>query len=211
MANIKIDLDHPLIDGETITFKAPCDCTAVTGMIVYYPNDEGNATETKSFTFKDSHNNDLTGIGNLFSANAIVAVTVNTATGAAHLINADTNTYLENRITSHRHDGVYANAKISVVNVTASTTLALTHAEKTIRVNSANAVTLTVPTNASVTFPVGTCIIVTGVGAGTVTFTPASGVTINSKKGALSINGQYAAVTLYKSDTNVWELWGALA
>lgn len=99
MANINITLDHPLKNGETITFKAPCDCTAVKGMIVSYPNDEGSATESKTFTFKDSHCNDLTELGNLFSENAVVAVVVNTETSAAHILNADTNAYLENKTT----------------------------------------------------------------------------------------------------------------
>ena len=114
-------------------------------------------------------------------------------------------------VTLSASDVSAAAEKIGVVTVTASTTLALSHAEKTIRVNSSGAVTLTIPTNASVAFPVGTCIVVTGVGAGTVSFTPASGVTLNSKESKRTIDGQYAAVTLYKSDTNVWELWGALA
>jgi hypothetical protein len=53
--------------------------------------------------------------------------------------------------------------------------------------------------------------VVTGVGAGAVSFAPASGVTLNSKESKRSIDGQYAAVTIYKAATNVWELWGALA
>lgn len=104
-----------------------------------------------------------------------------------------------------------AAAKIGVVNVTASTSLALTHAEKTIRVNASDAVTITVRANANVAFPVGTCIIITSVGTGTVSIAPAYGVTINSKESKRTIDGQYAAVTLYKADTDVWELWGALA
>ena len=98
MANIKIDLDHPLKDGETITFKAPCDCTAVTGMIVYYPSDDGSETKSQSFSFKDAHNNTLTGIGNLFASGALVGVIVNTSNGSAHLLNADTNAYLEGNL-----------------------------------------------------------------------------------------------------------------
>jgi hypothetical protein len=118
---------------------------------------------------------------------------------------------LQSNITLAASDVGAAEAKIGVVNVTASTTLALTHAEKTVRVTASGAVTLTVPTNASVAFPVGTCIVVTGVGAGAVSFTPASGVTLNSKDSKRTIDGQYAAVTLYKAGTDVWELWGALA
>ncbi len=97
MANIKIDLDHPLRNGETITFKAPCECTAVEGMIVFYPNDDGTATQSQSFVFKDSHNKILTGLGNLFTESALVAVLVNTEANAAHILNADTNAYIESK------------------------------------------------------------------------------------------------------------------
>lgn len=140
--------------------------------------------------------------------NGVTTLVINANNGIEAVQNGSTLTLSLNATAA---DVGAAEAKIGVVSITASTTLALNHAEKTIRVNASGAVTLTVPTNASVAFPVGTCIVVTGVGTGTVSFTPASGVTLNSKDGKLSIDGQYAAVTLYKSDTNVWELWGALA
>ena len=101
--------------------------------------------------------------------------------------------------------------KTSGVTLTASTTLALTHAEKMLLVNSASAVTITIPTHASVALPVGTLINIAGIGTGTVTLSPASGVTLYSKESARSIDGQYGAVTLYKASDNVWYCWGALA
>lgn len=101
--------------------------------------------------------------------------------------------------------------KTSGVTLTASTTLALTHAEKMLLVNASSAVTITIPTHASVAFPVGTLINITGIGTGTVTLAPASGVTLYTKDSALSIDGQYGAVTLYKASDNVWYGVGALA
>lgn len=101
--------------------------------------------------------------------------------------------------------------KTSAVTLTASTTLALTHAEKMLLVNSASAVTITIPTHASVALPVGSLINIAGIGTGTVTLSPASGVTLYSKESACSIDGQYGAVTLYKASDNVWYCWGALA
>lgn len=58
MAQIRIDLTEPLIDGMDIKFQAPCDCNAVTGLIVYYPNEE-DAVDNQSFVFKDAHGNVL--------------------------------------------------------------------------------------------------------------------------------------------------------
>ena len=99
MANIRIDLDHPIRNGETICFKAPCDCNAVEGLIVYYPSVDGVEIENQTFVFKDSHGNDLTGLGELFCANALVAVLANVTDASAHVINADTNKYLETKLT----------------------------------------------------------------------------------------------------------------
>ena len=94
MANIKINSPCPLYDGMPVTFKAPCDCTAVTGIVVYY------GEEGKTFTFRDAHANDLTGIGNLFAAGAYVAVLLDTGNGHAYIQNADTNRYVEERLAS---------------------------------------------------------------------------------------------------------------
>lgn len=99
MANIKVELNHPLIDGESVTFKAPCDSTAVTGLKIYYPNitENSSTVQNKTFTFKDGHGNNLTGIGNLFTTNAYVKVILDIVNNYAYIQNADTNGYLENK------------------------------------------------------------------------------------------------------------------
>lgn len=89
MALIKIEMSMPPVDGMDIKFKAPCDCTQITGLLVEYP--EGS----KEFTFRDTHGNDLTGLGNLFFAGTYVKVLVDTQNGYAYLQNADNNTYIE--------------------------------------------------------------------------------------------------------------------
>lgn len=96
MANVKIILDYPIIDGQSLTFKAPCACTAVEGLIVYYPEEKGADTLiSKVFTFKDSHCQDLTGLGNLFAKDAYVDVILDTGNSAAYIQNAGTNAYIE--------------------------------------------------------------------------------------------------------------------
>ena len=100
MAKIAIKLDHTLLNGETITFTAPCDCTAVDGITVTYPteNPDGSLTErTAEFVFCDAHKNNIAGIGNLFAAGATVKAVLNTDEGAAYLQNADTNAYIEGK------------------------------------------------------------------------------------------------------------------
>lgn len=97
MAYIKLTLDHPLVDGETVTFKAPCDCTAVTGLKIYYvaltESEETNVTKT--FTFKDAHGNNLSSIGNLFTTGVYVKVVLDITNNYAYIQNADTNGYIE--------------------------------------------------------------------------------------------------------------------
>lgn len=101
MANIKITIDGPLMDGHRVTFKAPCDCTTVEQLDVRYVEDKTQVS--KLFTMKDAHGNDLTGIGNLFSEGAYVHVILNTTNGFAYIQNADTNGYLENRMSQMVH------------------------------------------------------------------------------------------------------------
>ena len=102
-------------------------------------------------------------------------------------------------------------AKANIFTITASTTLGLTHTESLLRVNSSNAVTITIPLNSSVAFAIGSCITITKIGTGDVTISPSTGVTLNSKDSARTIDGQFSAVTLYKVATDEWDMWGALA
>ena len=96
MANIKITVNGPLMDGHKITFKAPCDCTTVDKLDVRYIED--SEQKSRLFTMRDSHRNDLTGLGNLFAQGAYVNVVLDTNSGFAYLQNAGTNTYLEQKL-----------------------------------------------------------------------------------------------------------------
>ena len=89
---------------------------------------------------------------------------------------------------------------------TADYTLALWDAQTLVYMNKATAVTLTIPTNASVAFPVDTQIDVVAYGAGDVSIAGAGGVTVNSLSGNKKINWQYVWVTLKKVATDTWLL-----
>jgi hypothetical protein len=93
---------------------------------------------------------------------------------------------------------------------TASYTLALTDAATFVTVNNASACTLTVPPNSAVAFPVGTFIEGAQLGAGQLTLTPGSGVTINAVPG-LKIAAQYGAFGLVKLATDTWLAFGRLS
>ena len=91
-----------------------------------------------------------------------------------------------------------------------SYTLVLTDDGKIVEVLTATSSVLNVPLNASVAFPIGTQITLIQTGAGQVTITPASGVTINATPG-LKTRAQWSAATLIKRATNTWVAIGDLA
>ena len=80
-------------------------------------------------------------------------------------------------------------------------TLVLTDAGKNVTLSNASAVTVTVPTFASVAYPVGTVINLTNLGAGTVTVAAAGTVTVN---GSTLTLGQYTKGQLLNTATNTW-------
>jgi hypothetical protein len=85
-------------------------------------------------------------------------------------------------------------------------TLALADANKMVTLANGSAITLTVPTNASIPFPIGTRIDISQFGAGQVSVT--SSATIRSEGGKLKLRGQYSAATLWKKATDEWLLAG---
>jgi hypothetical protein len=90
-------------------------------------------------------------------------------------------------------------------------TLALADDGKLVTLNNGSAITLTVPTNTSVAFPVGAEVDLAQLGAGQVTVSAAGGVTLDSYQSKVAIAGQFAAATLKKLATNTWLLVGNLA
>lgn len=87
-------------------------------------------------------------------------------------------------------------------------TLALTDASKLVTIENASAITLTVPTDATVAFPVGTEVYVSQLGAGQITISGTP--TLRSLGGNLASSGQYAMIKGIKIDTNEWLFSGDL-
>ena len=99
MSKIRIDLEATLINGQSLTFQSPADCSQITGLIVYYP--DGNGTTSKNFKFVDAHGVDVgSGTISLFAENVLVKVVLDTDQGKAYVQNADTNAYLEEQLAS---------------------------------------------------------------------------------------------------------------
>ena len=96
MANIRVDVSYMIQDGSEIVFRSPVDCSAITGLIVYYPGWDGNTT-SMAFALADAHGNNVGDIDHLFSEDVVVKVILDVTHSMAYVQNADTNAYLEGK------------------------------------------------------------------------------------------------------------------
>jgi len=91
-------------------------------------------------------------------------------------------------------------------------TVALTDRDSLVELNNASAITLSIPTDATSNFPIGTSIDILQTGAGQVTIaaaTPAT-TTVNATPG-LKLRTQWSSATLFKRAANTWVVMGDLS
>lgn len=102
-------------------------------------------------------------------------------------------------------------SQTTITSKTADYTLSsLSERDSMIEVNSSSAVTITVPPNSSVAYPVGTTIDLLRVGSGAVTIAAGSGVTLNYTPGN-KLRAQWSSASLFKRATDTWVLVGDLS
>ena len=100
---------------------------------------------------------------------------------------------------------------LTVINQQAGAyTPALADRDKLVEVSSATGVTVTIPANSSVAYPVGTSIDILQTGAGQVTIAAGAGVTVNATPG-LKLRTQWSSATLFKRATDTWVVFGDLS
>jgi hypothetical protein len=93
---------------------------------------------------------------------------------------------------------------------TASYTLdALPHQDAVVEMNSESAITFTIPANSTLAWPVGASMDIMQTGAGQVTVSGASGVTVNFTPGN-KLRTQWSSCTIMKRSTDSWILFGDL-
>jgi hypothetical protein len=102
-------------------------------------------------------------------------------------------------------------SRTPIIQKTASYTLSsLTERDDLIEMGSASAMTLTIPTDATLNFPIGTSIDVLQTSTGQVTIAPVSGtVTVNATPG-LKLRTTWSSATLFKRAANTWVVYGDL-
>lgn len=89
---------------------------------------------------------------------------------------------------------------------TTNFTLSLSEYNKVVRITGAS--TITIPTNASVAFPIGTQIILQCATLSDVSVSPAVGVVLDSISSRRKLTTNGSGATLFKYDTNSWWLVG---
>lgn len=115
----------------------------------------------------------------------------------------------EHNAVSDAHSDLFAEkmaAKTSYYSYYGNVTLASEHSEQFIFMESSEDATVTIPNSG---IPSGTIVNVVAAGTGSVTIAAAYGVTLNTKNGARTIDGQNTAVTLYNKGGE-WFALGAL-
>lgn len=106
--------------------------------------------------------------------------------------------------------GLKVDSLTPIIQKTASYTLStLDHRDDLIEMNSASALTLTIPLNSSIDYQVGTSFDVLQTGAGQVTIVGAEGVTVNATPG-LKLRTQFSSATVFKRAENTWVVYGDL-
>ncbi len=102
-----------------------------------------------------------------------------------------------------------ANIRITINAKTASYTLAtdLSDANKMIEMGNVSSLTLTIPTDTTANYAIGTQIAIVQTGAGQVNIAGASGVVVNGTPG-LKIRTQWSMVVITKRAANTWLLTG---
>ena len=112
-------------------------------------------------------------------------------------------------------DSAITSAKLADATIdekSADYTLALTDKNKFIKMSvTSTANTVTVPTNASVAFPIGSQIHIIQYGSGKTQVIPVSGTVILYATPGAYLRAQYSSATLLKCDTNIWMLMGDLS
>jgi hypothetical protein len=140
------------------------------------------------------------------STNANIAVMSGT-TGKIIADGGATIASITNSIATKETIGEY-----SAINAQTGTTYTLALSDKgcLVTLSNASAITLTIPPNSSVAFPVKSKIDSAAYGAGQVTIAPGAGVTLRAAGGALKSRVQYTAWTMVKIATDEWLVFGDL-
>jgi hypothetical protein len=116
---------------------------------------------------------------------------------------------IRSNINAVDYPAITASTTVQTTVQASSYTLALADGGTVVEMNAAAGVTVTVPTNATVAFPVGSIVELCQVGAGQVTIAAAAGVTLRTSS-SLTTRAQWSTAALRKRATDEWVVVGDL-
>jgi hypothetical protein len=195
------------VSGLSHTAGASVKHVLTSSDLIFFRN---NASPVASFGFSGSTSGTTT-----VQATAVAGTTTLTLPAATDtLVGRATSDTLTNKIlTSPTINGATIGTSIINLAINAQTgttyTPVLADNGKLVTLSNASAITLTVPTNASVAYATGAQINIEQIGAGQVTVVGDTGVTVNGT--GTKLRTQWSAATLVKLGTDSWTLIGDLA
>lgn len=192
------------VSGLSHTAGASVKHVLTSSDLIFFRN---NASPVASFGFSGSTSGTTT-----VQATAVAGTTTLTLPAATDTLvgKATTDTLTNKTLTSPTING--ATIGTSIINLTLNAQTGTTYTPvladngKLVTLSNASAITLTVPTNASVAYVVGAQINIQAIGAGQVTVAGDTGVTVNGTGTKLRV--QWSAATLVKVATDTWTLIG---
>jgi hypothetical protein len=195
------------VSGLSHTAGASVKHVLTSSDLIFFRN---NASPVASFGFSGSTSGTTT-----VQATAIAGTTTLTLPAATDTLvgKATTDTLTNKTLTAPVINGATIGTSIINLAINAQTgttyTPVLADNGKLVTLSNASAITLTVPTNASVAYATGAQINIEQIGAGQVTVVGDTGVTVNGT--GTKLRTQWSAATLVKLGTDSWTLIGDLA
>ena len=195
------------VSGLSHTAGASVKHVLTSSDLIFFRN---NASPVASFGFSGSTSGTTT-----VQATAVAGTTTLTLPAATDTLvgKATTDTLTNKTLTSPTITGATIGTSIINLAINAQTgttyTPVLADNGKLVTLSNASAITLTVPTNASVAYATGAQINIEQIGAGQVTVVGDTGVTVNGT--GTKLRTQWSAATLVKLGTDSWTLIGDLA
>ena len=142
---------------------------------------------------------------NLTWSSASEALTITGTDGQDALVVADGDVSITDALTVTGTTTTYLNV---ITDSTTTRTPGLTDASAYILTTHGTGITVTLPQDSDVAFPVGTQIIFERNGAGTLTFAAGAGATVNSKGATLTCADRYTTVAAVLIATDIWTIFG---
>lgn len=173
-----------------------------------WANDKAAAIKIRADRMDNEMNGFATGLSNCITRDGQSPATANIPMGGFKITGLANGTNSTDAVAFGQISGLGLPA---VTTETGNRTLALTDAGDIIRCTSGSAQAITIPAEASVAFSVGDSIRIIRAGAGAVTITGDTGVTVNgTSAGSVSIQLQYRSALITKVASDNWIAEGTI-